>query len=393
MIVRRGFGPLILAGGVFLAVGLLVGPLPRPAEARPAPTLGRLVGAVAKIDLPSFELLRVSPEQWTRAYVTRDGARVFVATDDGRLGAYRTQPARQAWLRSELPGVGAAMAEYRHGLLIGQGTSLLWLNQETGATMAEIAQVGAVGADILVHDDVTFVAVRPNGLAAVSLREKRVLWRHSRPAPERMSIRGQSAPVLDAENGVVFYGGGDGALVSLNAASGELRWERSLTNAPLEAMVDVDAGPVLGPEGHVYAASFRGGLYALRRADGTTVWHRPEIDAVVGLALESGRLIAATGAGQVLGVRPESGDIRWRYTMAGSAPTKPVATGRGTAVVGALEGPIALLDAETGAPRQLINTRAGTSAPPFWRDPWLAIWSDHGSLLLMRWGVPGMLVH
>ncbi|MEW6236108.1 MAG: PQQ-binding-like beta-propeller repeat protein [Candidatus Omnitrophota bacterium] len=83
------------------------------------------------------------------------------------------------------------------------------------------------------------------------------LWRY-KPETEILA----TAPV--AANGLIFYGGDDGKVRAVDAASGALKWHYKT------------AGPILHPpavwDGRVYAGSGDGYIYALEAATGRLLW-------------------------------------------------------------------------------------------------------------------------
>lgn len=143
------------------------------------------------------------------------------------------------------------------------------------------------------------------------------------------------------------------------------------------------------------AASYAGGLVKLDADTGRILWRR-ELFHINGLARagSNGILVAADGDGQALGIYPENGKVRWRYRVKKGAPTEPVWVGRGLMVVGCTKGPVAVLDVSTGRPIQLIAPGGtGSSSPPTWRGPDLALLTNKGLILALRYGSGTGITH
>jgi outer membrane protein assembly factor BamB len=159
------------------------------------------------------------------------------------------------------------------------------------------------------------------------------------PAPVAASLAGDApAPVwttragrrftrpVEIENNILYGGSIDRKVYAVDLASGDVRW-----SARLPGMI---TGGVLLAGDTVFAASSRpeGRIHALRRTTGKQIWRisTPPIGAP--LALVDGVLIAQTQRGEVLGVDPRRGKIRWRRRV-GVARTAAVPAGAGGLVV------------------------------------------------------------
>jgi outer membrane protein assembly factor BamB len=104
----------------------------------------------------------------------------------------------------------------------------------------------------------------------------------------------------------LYAGGMDRKVYAVNLASGEVRW-----SARMSGML---VGGVLLSGDTVFVASSRpdGRIHALHRANGKKFW-RVSCDPVgAPLAMIGGILVAETQRGEVLGLEPSTGKIRWR---------------------------------------------------------------------------------
>ena len=159
------------------------------------------------------------------------------------------------------------------------------------------------------------------------------------PAPVAASLAGDApTPVWTARAGRRFtepveiagntmYGGSiDRKVYAINLASGDVRW-----SARLPGMI---VGGVLLSGDTVFAASSRpeGRIQALRRFSGKQIWRLSTPPIGAPLALVHGLLIAQTQSGEVLGVEPEGGKVRWRRRV-GVARTAAAPAGEGGVLV------------------------------------------------------------
>ena len=163
----------------------------------------------------------------------------------------------------------------------------------------------------------------------------------------------RSSPTLS--DGVVYIGGGDGALWAIDAAAGDVRWRRELGSA-------LPSTPAVAG-GRVYVATRDGRLVALRTRDGVAVWTaRAGADAPLAWGYESGEVYVSSpavagrlvvwgaGDGRVFAADAATGTVRWSYRTGGRVRSSPAVEG-GTVFVGAQDGVVYALDLATGALR------------------------------------------
>ena len=104
-----------------------------------------------------------------------------------------------------------------------------------------------------------------------------------------------------------FYGAGfDRRVYAVDLASGAVRW-----SAPLSGII---TGGVLLSGDTLYTATSRptGRVFALDRATGRKLWQSGTGPVGAPLTLWRGTLIACTQLGEVIGVNPATGIIKWR---------------------------------------------------------------------------------
>jgi outer membrane protein assembly factor BamB len=128
---------------------------------------------------------------------------------------------------------------------------------------------------------------------------------------------------LGVENNTLYAGGIDRKVYAIDLGNGRVRW-----SARLPGMI---VGGVLLSGDTVYAASSRpqGRIQAIRRSTGKQIWRTSTPPIGAPLALIDGVLVAPTQAGDVLGVDPVSGKIRWRQRRLGVARTAATPAGEG----------------------------------------------------------------
>jgi PQQ-like domain len=222
-----------------------------------------------------------------------DGARVFVATSEGRLLAVDVASGATAWEREA--GEGTLGADAGLVVLRRPDGTVLALDPADGSTrwQAETAVTGSL-APVL---DASSVYVAGEGLAALKRRNGKPLWSAAATVVTPPLVAGDRLLVADDT----------GALRALDRASGATLWSYD-AGTPLRAGPAVDdKGRILlgttsrqivslGPKGHrrwrwklgadvdsppavlgdrVLVASYEDVLYALKLGSGNMVWRAP----------------------------------------------------------------------------------------------------------------------
>lgn len=183
------------------------------------------------------------------------------------------------------------------------------------------------------------------------------LWTYSRDIPEYFTVKGSCEPVVDRD--AVYCGFSDGHLVALQIDTGDELWSTDLTGGNLD-FVDIDGRVLLvGPR--IYAASYSGGIYAIDRRSGRIIW-RQEMESASDLIRAGDQLFVASAIGRVVSLDLESGEPMWGFEMTESLPGSLVSFGP-YLLAFSTDGPMYVLDAETGYPHLKWRATGGFGAP------------------------------
>ena len=203
-----------------------------------------------------------------------------------------------------------------------------------------------------------FVATAADRVFAVDPSDGKTRWQYERDTPEGFTIHGYAVPRQYGQ--VVYAGFSDGYLAALQAETGDLLWSRSLAAAS-EQFVDVDASPILHGD-HLYAASFSGGVYALRPKDGEVSWHLL-IDGTSALAMGAQNLYAVSSRNGLAAVSLQ-GNILWRQGLPDAGDlTVPVEVGPYLVFSGSRQG-LFIVERSTGKLLQVFDPARGMCAAP-----------------------------
>jgi outer membrane protein assembly factor BamB len=138
-----------------------------------------------------------------------------------------------------------------------------------------------------------------------------------------------------------------------------LRWRRNFEGA-------VTPGPVVGPDGTIYAASNAGILHALNPSTGADLWtfdsgqtHSGDDLSVSPLVLPDGSVLWPTPGPELLALSP-TGKKLWSLPMSGQ-PTSPASIDGHRIYVGDISGDVTAIDiASQGLPSQAWTVKVGT---------------------------------
>ena len=175
--------------------------------------------------------------------------------------------------------------------------------------------------------------------------------------------RRYTGPVVIAGE-TIYAGSVDRKVYAVDLASGQMRWSSRLGG--------IIGGGVLVAGDTVYAASGRpeGKVYALNGETGRRLWRTTTGNVTAPLALVHGLVVVATQRGDVFGLDPASGAVRWRRPV-GFARIAAVAGDSGTLIVATIDS-LFRLSATEGRIVRRVRTPGAIVSP----------WLPHRGLLV-----------
>ncbi|MGD2135705.1 MAG: PQQ-binding-like beta-propeller repeat protein, partial [Gemmatimonadales bacterium] len=174
------------------------------------------------------------------------------------------------------------------------------------------------------------------------------LWR------QNMATSGASGPLFTAERVFAASGGDDGQVAAYDLTSGRRQWDR-------------DVGPVVGTiaveGGRVFAATQRGHLVALDATEGRIAWRRTFGGPLrAGVTALGANLLVAADDSLFLVSRYEGDIVASQFTAA--TVVRPPAVVPGAIVTASPAGVIAAYDEETLEPLWRVETGAAVFGSP-----------------------------
>lgn len=287
-------------------------------------------------------------EQLLRLRPAIDDGRVFVATLDGHLSAYKLSDGEQIW-----------DMETSHKLTAGPGvgSGLVLAGTRSAEVIAHRADDGKavwttkLSSEVLsvpeISNDVAIIRTSDGRVTALNLEDGKKLWDFFKKEPT-LTLRGTSKPLV--VDGGVISGFDNGMLVAMSLAEGRQLWQKQVAVArgrtELERVVDLDADPVAS-DGVVYVAAFQSNVAAISLNSGQLIWQR-ELSSHAGMAISDSNLFITDSTSQVWALHVRNGASLWRQDqLQYRSLTAPVVFGD-YVVVGDFEGYIHWLQQDNG---------------------------------------------
>ena len=185
--------------------------------------------------------------------------------------------------------------------------------------------------------DQVFVRSVDGKLRSLAISDGSQQWLVSRQVPV-LSLTGNSEPLVDGQ--LVFSGFDDGKLIAYDRASGEVRWESTISvptgRTEVERLVDLDGRFVLR-NGIIYVASFQGRLAAIQAVSGDLLWSRP-FSSFQSIAIDDDALYLSADNSDLWSIDRRTGSAFWKQDVLHARKiTAPAIVGNGV-VVADLDG-------------------------------------------------------
>ncbi|MCB9540821.1 MAG: PQQ-binding-like beta-propeller repeat protein [Myxococcales bacterium] len=318
--------------------------------------------ATWRVNLQPGGIAREDGEQLATAAYDPASDRVFVGVGDRAfLHAFRASDGHLLW-KAPLPGGTSGHAIMDEGrVVLGSDSGEIRAYKATnGELVWRYAVQGAVSEQPVVAGPNLYAVDGSNAIYALDRASGTWRWQYRREPPGRFALFGEGAPTV--AEGRVHVGFSDGMLVTLAAEDGAVLWTRDLAPEQ-DQFEDVDARVVVIGD-RLFAASVAGGLYALSPETGDVLWTRPQ-KGIVLLTEVDGELVAGLDDGRLLRIEPTAGIGRWQLHFAAheGAPTAIVSLGTALVVTTA-EGALHVIDKRIGRPIWRFDPGSGFLAAP-----------------------------
>lgn len=332
--------------------------------------------------LGSWRYLDVEPKEYARPSHVGPTDELVVATAEGEVLKLQAANGEVLWRNRFEDSV------FHAGPIIGQGRTfvadlegnLRALDLQTGEEQWKVQLGNSVETRGEYSGGRVFVSTVDDVVRALDAETGKTLWTYSRELPEYFTVKGSCTPIVDRD--VVYCGFSDGHLLALQIDSGDVVWDADLTGGKAN-FVDVDG--VVYPIGNrIYAVSYSGGLFALQRSDGRIIW-RQDTESAADFQVQGKNVFLASAIGRITAHDLVTGEPRWAFRLSESFPGS-IQTFGPYVLVFTTDGPVYVLDGETGYPYQIWRGTTGFLAPVEPGSSRVYAMSNYGQLFGLKLG-------
>jgi outer membrane protein assembly factor BamB len=314
--------------------------------------------------------------------------RVYIGTTEGNLFAFEMNGRRLffydagAQIESK-PAVDARTGELYLPTVDGHVHAITVDGQLKWKTKL----IGNIRTQPVISHGAIYIAAENDTVIALARDDGRILWTYDKEPVEEITIAGHAGLLL--EDGRLYAGFTDGAVVAINPADGRLFWEVEtsvdveLRPGNVPQFLDVDTTPVL-LRGTLYVASFTAGLYALDAMSGTVQWRDGDFQGVTGIAAAGRMLVISSARRGVSLLDLRTRQVQWEKAPERGAPTQPIVTLKGSVIYGETQGSLLALSLSDGREIARAEGGSGFSATPSAKGSFGGAISNGGRFLCLR---------
>jgi outer membrane protein assembly factor BamB len=280
---------------------------------------------------------------------------VYAADADGKVYKLQRTDGKQVWrIDSGFTITGG----------VGTGDGLVLVGGEKGE-VAAYGEDGKLHWKTTVSSEVLSAPQAADGMVVVHTGDGKVTglseadgkrqWLYEHPTP---SLIVRSHADLAISRGVAYAGFAGGKLAAIDIASGNVKWEASVSQprgiTELDRISDITSPPVVDDQ-QVCAVSFQGRVGCFDATQGSELWNR-ELSSDKGLAILHKNLYVSDAQGVVHAMDKNSGTTIWKNSQLLRRQTsRPLALGD-FVVVGDFEGYLHALSSDDGRMMARIDT-------------------------------------
>ena len=272
------------------------------------------------------------------------GGRVFAASADGNIKALTTDKGRIIWeaevkdfyTKEELSfGFSKGLDVITGGVgvggdlvVVGTGSGeILALNQSDGSLAWKSRVASEVLSQPQIDDDLVVVQSIDGKVAAYDAIDGSRKWVYTTNIPS-LTLRGTATPIISDDVILVGFSSGRGTLLERETGVPGLDQRVGVAqgDSDLERLVDID-GVMAMENGRLYAASFQGRIIGIDIATGRILWSE-EASTVSGVGTGFGNVYLASSDSQISAYNADNGREVWRVdALLHRDITAPVAMG------------------------------------------------------------------
>ncbi len=285
---------------------------------------------------------------------------VYTGNSVDGIVAFDQKSGHQKWRLSFKDGAEGLAVDSKSGLFFGTNNGYFYhVNAATGAIVWSFP-IGTESVSApLVQGEFIYHMAGNGSLYCLEKETGRVLWVKSRTPKDTVTVRGTTAPVFF--DGKIGVGYSDGYFVAYTAVDGGVAWEKQLGDS--RKFNDVDARPTLS-EKCVLVSNVGEALFCLDKATGGILWRLDEGGSAHSPAIV-GEAVFYSTENAILKVDLKSGKLLKRFVQDKKWGVVSCVTAyKNWLVFGLSEGPVVLMDRESGEWVDQFFTGRGVSIVP-----------------------------
>jgi outer membrane protein assembly factor BamB len=236
---------------------------------------------------------------------------IWVGDHEGRITVVDAESGRvNERFETDLPLSGGPSV-YDNLVLMGTfDGQLIALDRTSGSERWRARLSSELLSFPVVHDGIVIARCVDGRTFGFDRADGTRLWVYDRSIP-LLTLRGNSDPLARA--GQVYLGYDDGAVVSLDVATGGPSWEQRVSvpegRTELERLADID-GPMAIVGTDLYVVTYAGRLASLATESGRVLWVK-DLASYSGLSLQRTQLAAVDGEDSVWLIDRRNGTTLW----------------------------------------------------------------------------------
>jgi len=318
-----------------------------------------------------------------------DGARVYAASNDGKVIAVDTIKGKTYW-KTEMdipfsggPGVGEGM------LVLGGGDGeVVALHTLDGSLRWQTTLSSEVLATPAITRNIVVVRTVDGSVYGLSVTDGSQIWLIEQEVP-RLTLRGNSSPVINGD--VVICGFDDGRVMAISLEDGATVWDTLVSPATgrteIERLSDID-GQLLVMGADIFVTSYQGRAAMLALESGQAWWER-ELSSHRGISSDGSTLYLTDDKSHIVAMARRNGEILWQQEALHQRMLTTTAVYQSYLVAGDMDGYLHWFNRADG--RLAARNKVGggrISSTPLVLDDLVFVQNDGGRLSAFRANLP-----
>ena len=237
---------------------------------------------------------------------------LFTLSHDGKVKKINLSDGKSVWEKSFDFKVTAGLSGDSDYLLFVSNEGELWCLDHNGKELWKTYVGGKVAVSPLVYSTFVTVKLNNNKFVQLNILDGSIKWEYQSATPP-LTINFQGKMIFS--DGVLYSGLPVGKLLAIEAETGSLIWEATVSQSKgvteIDRANDITSQPVID-KSIIYAISSNGGkINAIDRRTAQSLWDRP-LSSFVGLNLYGNDVIVVHETNSIYSLDNEAGKTNWR---------------------------------------------------------------------------------